>query len=92
MHFKYDSIRLPAPDNPSVRLAQLKLGGPSKINESGPACTEFLDRLHLVIISTHVLGFFPDFGKPCSDQRIKIPFQSSAFLINPPIITPALRI
>lgn len=50
-------IRLPAEDNPGLRLAQLKLGGPSKLNESGPACTEFLDRLLLVIISTRAWFF-----------------------------------
>lgn len=92
MYFKYDSIKLPAQENPSLRLAQLKLGWPSKINESGPACMEFLDSLHLVIISSHVLGFLPDIGKPCRDQRIKIPFRFSAFFTNPHIITPALKI
>lgn len=45
MYFKYDSIRLPEQDNPSLRLAQLKLGVPSKINESGPACTEFFGQI-----------------------------------------------
>lgn len=64
MYFKYDSTRLPAQDNPSLRLAQLKLGGPSKINENGPACKEFLARLHLVIISTHAWGFFQTLASP----------------------------